>query len=631
MLFIDIETNTLEITDALRVWMLGWRKGEQQGWVKSEDITRFFADLPGDEVLCGHNILNYDLPALEMVYGVCWPRSQVVDTLILSKMACSSRQSHSLAAWGETFSAPKGSFKDFESGLSEEMVQYCLQDVALTARIYEAIVQASPWVLGSCYALEMDFSMDIRRMMAAGAPFDVVGATRFLDRLQDEINPLQDQLRALVPPKRIEGERPSYYEAFGVRYRLKKDAPKEVQRHLQAGPPVSHLEDFNPGSAQQVADLFQTRYQWKPVEFTPTGRPQVSEEILSTLEYSEARLILDIKLRQNLVSKVASWKEKAVNGRIHGYVDHYGAVTGRCTHSEPNLANIPVHSPLFAECRALFKAPEGRVLVGTDAAKLELVMLAHYLFPFDDGEYAELVRSGDPHRRTLEGTGLIDRVEYLVSSGYTEEQALKALRNQAKRFIYALIYGAGDPKLGQIVEPSEQELSDIRRRHPGRVAEYERRFRRRFATNDVPAYIGPMGVLGGRLRERFQADMPAFPRLLESVQAQCETGKGLKTLTGARLFPRSKNSALNTLLQGGGAAIMKEATVSFCRGLREAYPSAFMVLHTHDEIQTECSTRDAEMVADFCGLCITNAAARLGVRLPLGYESKIGATWKATH
>jgi hypothetical protein len=629
----DIEANQLEFNEALRIWMLAYRlPGESPKWLKGDEIPAWFAGLPADAVLVGHNVLRYDLPAIRQAYGVSWPVERTWDTLVASKMACADRHGHSLESWGETFQMPKGKFEDFEGGLSDEMVRYCLRDVEVTSKLYAHLLRIAPWLDGYCMDLERRFALRIGGMCARGAPYDLAAALDLLDKCKDAENPLLDELRALVPDRLEEGKRPAYYEdpTTGERYKFKNLAETAVQKRLVAGPSAVSSIPFNPRSTKQVADLLVTKYDWKPTELTETGQPQVSEEVLERLEYPEARLVLDIKLRANLVSKLASWNSKVVNGRVHGYVDHYGAVTGRCTHSDPNLANIPVHSPIFAECRGLFRAPEGRVLVGVDAAKLELVMLAHYLYPFDNGEYAELVQSGDPHQRTLEGTGLIERLPILVDAGFTEEQARKALRNQAKRFIYALIYGGGDVKLGALVEPSALELEEIRVRQVAKVREYERRFAKRFPDRAVPDYVGPFGVIGGRLRERFMAAMPAYEALLASVQAQFGTGKGLKTLTGARLFPRGRNSALNTLLQGGGAAVIKQATVDFCDGLAN-FLDAWMVLHTHDEIQTECCARDGEAIGRLCGESMTGAARKLNVRLPLGYEAKIGKSWKETH
>src|SRR5690606_22039398 len=104
-----------------------------------------------------------------------------------------------------------------------------------------------------------------------------------------------------------------------------------------------------------------------------------------------------------------------------------------------NVAQTPrVGTPYGADCRACFVASPGYVLVGCDAEGLELRMLAHYMAPYDGGAYVEAVVNGrkedetDVHNVNKRAAGLNKR-------------------DSAKTFIYALIYGAGDYKLGEIV------------------------------------------------------------------------------------------------------------------------------------------------------------------------------------
>ena len=102
-------------------------------------------------------------------------------------------------------------------------------------------------------------------------------------------------------------------------------------------------------------------------------------------------------------------------------------------HMNPNIAQVPsVLSEYGADCRALFTAPAGKVLVGADASGLELRMLASYLSNIDGGSYAKKLLEGDIHETNREAAGLPDRPA-------------------AKRFIYAFLYGAGDSKIGEII------------------------------------------------------------------------------------------------------------------------------------------------------------------------------------
>ena len=162
-------------------------------------------------------------------------------------------------------------------------------------------------------------------------------------------------------------------------------------------------------------------------ELTPTGKPKIDE---STLEQNasipEAQDVLEYLIISKRIGMVRSWLDSCADtGRIHGRVNTIGAITGRMSHSKPNLAQIPSQP----EYRELFTVDEGSKLVGVDASGLELRMLAHYM---GDKEYTDLILNGDIHTYNQQAAGL-------------------PTRNDAKTFIYAFLYGAGDAKIGSII------------------------------------------------------------------------------------------------------------------------------------------------------------------------------------
>ena len=117
---------------------------------------------------------------------------------------------------------------------------------------------------------------------------------------------------------------------------------------------------------------------------TPTGQPQVDGDTLASLPYEPCPLLCEhmelTKIMGMLADGKNGWLKLVKNGRLHGRVITCGAVTGRCTHSSPNLAQIPAHGTYGPDCRSLFHADRpGWVMVGADASGLELRMLAHYL------------------------------------------------------------------------------------------------------------------------------------------------------------------------------------------------------------------------------------------------------------
>jgi hypothetical protein len=245
--------------------------------------------------------------------------------------------------------------------------------------------------------------------------------------------------------------------------------------------------------------------------------------------------------------------------------------------SSPNMAQIPnAGAYLGHECRALFVVPEGRKLVGIDASALELCMLAHYM---RDEDFTKSVSEGtkdlgtDVHTRNMRAAGL-------------------DTRDQAKTFIYAFLYGAGPGKLGSIVN--------------GGYAE------------------------GQQLLSRFMSNLPKLAQLKSKVDRIASTG-WLPGLDGRQMRIRSAHSALNTLLQGAGAVVMKKALVLFHNELTKAKLDAKMVANVHDEMQLECSEEDAERVGKMGVEAIKAAGEALGLRCPLDGEYKVGKSWKETH
>ena len=247
------------------------------------------------------------------------------------------------------------------------------------------------------------------------------------------------------------------------------------------------------------------------------------------------------------------------------------------THSKPNLGQVPrVGSPLGKECRSLFAAPEGKMLVGIDASGLELRMLAHYM---RDQAYVTAVVSGS----SKDGTDV-----------HTMNQKAAGLpsRDAAKTFIYAYLYGAGAAKIGTIVGAGYKE--------------------------------------GQQMMDKFMAATPALRTLKSKVDTLASRGY-LPGLDGRRLWVRSAHKALNTLLQGAGAIVMKKALVILYNDLRAAGIDPAFVLNIHDEWQIEALPEQAETVGKMGAEAIRKAGEHFNMRCPLAGEYKEGNTWADTH
>ena len=332
----------------------------------------------------------------------------------------------------------------------------------------------------------------------------------------------------------------------------------------------STVVDFNIGSRKQIGEYL-LDFGWKPEEFTVNGRPVVNEKTLSQItDIPQAELIKDFLMYQKREAQIKSWLEAIKDdSRVHGFVIPNGTITGRMTHREPNMAQVPsLSSPYGAECRRCWSVPSGYSLVGIDASGLELRMLAHYM---EDKEYTNEIINGDIHTTNQKLAGLESR-------------------SQAKTFIYALLYGAGDEKLGTV--------------------------------------SGGGREVGSRLRKSFFDNLPSFTDLKNKVSRAASRGY-LKGLDGRKLFVRSEHSALNTLLQGAGAIVMKKALVIFNEYIEDM--DAHFVCNVHDEWQVEVESSLADEVGMLGVKAIREAGEYFNLNCPLDGEYNVGSNWAETH
>ncbi len=557
---LDIETNTTHD----KIWCVVCRdidKDVVSTFVQPAMLQDFINNC---DIIVTHNGIFFDFPVLKKVWGIQVKKSQVVDTLVLSRLYNPSLEDgHSLAAWGNRLGFPKGDFKDFDGGLTDEMLQYCIQDTAVTAQLYKHLTQEMENGFSKeSIKLEHEVAIIIAEQERNGFKLNEASALSLLAELKTKLDIIQTAMQELFPP-RVESGR----------------------THKTSGKPLKDIvEPFNPGSRQQIAERLQEKG-WKPKKRTEKGSIIVDEEVLASLDYPEAKALAEYMMLQKRIAQITSWLDAVgADGRVHGRVITNGAITGRMTHMSPNMAQVPNSgSPYGHECRDLWTVEKGYKLVGIDASGLELRMLAHYM---NDDAYTNEVVSGDIHTANQNAAGL-------------------QTRNQAKTFIYGFLYGAGSAKIGQIVGGSAKE--------------------------------------GQRLIDSFLQNTPNLKRLREKV-ARIYAKKGwLQGLDGRKLLVRAEHSALNTLLQGAGAIVMKQAVVILHERLRKAKIDFKMVANVHDEWQIEVEESRAEEVGKMGKQAIADVVKELKVlddpvpdpkkrlRCPLDGEYKVGNSWKETH
>ena len=568
-----------------------------------EEGVRF---LQSADTLIFHNGISYDIPVLKKLFP--WfnvEHPKVLDTLVLARLIYSNVKdmdmgllkkkklhgrlfgSHSLEAYGYRLGLMKGEYAEefkqkmgdaYKHGMewlefSQEMLDYCVQDVVVTEALYAKLHSKN--YAEMAIQLEHEIQWLMTQQVRNGFHFNEGKAAVLYSTLSQRRADLERELK-------------DFFGSWEVK--LPDFIPKRDNktRGYKAGVPVprSKIVEFNPSSRDHIADRLQTLYGWKPEKFTDGGKSMIDEAVLSGLAYPPCKLLTEYLLVAKRIAQLAegdqAWLKLVKKGRIHGSINPNGAVTGRATHAYPNIAQVPSSSsPYGHECRELFEIPEGwSALVGADASGLELRCLAHFMAKWDGGAYGDVLLNGDIHTENQKAAGL-------------------PTRNNAKTFIYAFLYGAGDAKIGSIVGDTDAE--------------------------------------GKKLKKKFLKSLPALGKLVEAVKESAKKGY-LKGLDGRHLHVRSAHAALNTLLQSAGALVCKKWLVTLeeelkARGLKHGWDGDYAFCGwIHDEVQIACRTPEvAQLVAELAPACVTKAGEFFNFRCPLAGEAKVGKNWSETH
>jgi len=596
--------------------------------------------------ICGHNVISFDNPAITKVYPwfklrpdcivedtmvwarLIWPHIKEIDAKWMKSgrlPADFAKQklmgTHKLKAWGIRLGVLKADYEGEWDLFTQEMEEYAAQDPVTTLALWRKIVEKG--FAPEAVRLEHDVQAIIHLQQRFGFKFDREAAEKLEWVLRARKAELEDELRAAFKP---------WYKPERKGGKIVELTPKNSNRRFNhtAGWTFSKVKlvSFNPGSRPQISERLIELYGWIPVEFTDSGAPKVDETTLGSLDHiPAARLLVDYLTVDKRLGQLAegdnAWmKMVAADGRIHGYVNTLGAITRRMTHSGPNMAQVPslVNArgtvPYGKECRSLFVVAKARLLCGVDAEGLELRKLAHYMAKYDGGAYADTVVNG----KREDGSDV-----------HTVNQRLIRLnaRNSAKTWIYAYLYGAGLLKLGMVIyedfTPAQREAFNAK--HPaGKLRE------------------SAIARLGKQARVRVEGGLPALGQLQTKIKRLAASGF-LKSVDGSLLRVRSPHAALNTLLQGGGAIVMKKALVILFNRLladgwvadpvtgaltRDGEVMGF-VANIHDEFQMEVPEHLAKEIGQMGKDAIRDAGIEFDLRCPLAGSCDIGHNWAEAH
>jgi len=553
----DIETTI----NADKIWCIICKHDKTYyQFTDGKNLHRFEDFAKQTKEFIGHNIIGFDVPVVNKLFGKdLFANCKITDTLVLSRLLNPVIDGgHSLKNWGTKLGQAKIEFEQFDY-LSDDMLKYCRNDVELTERLYKFLIRKVV-DFGESVQLEHDVAKIIQAQHDKGFKLDIVNAYGLQAKFQEDMNDLTTQVRKTFPPLKIEEE-------------FIPKANNKARGYVK-GVPFTKVKykEFNLGSRQQIAERL-VMLGWKPKKKTDKGHIIVDEKVLSEIKnIPEAKLINRFLMLQKRIAQVSSWIEAVrEDGRVHGKVITNGTITGRMSHQSPNMAQVPaVYSPYGKECRGLWTIDKGYKLVGVDASGLELRMLAHYM---NDKDYINEVINGDIHTSNQIAAGLESR-------------------DEAKTFIYAFIYGAGNRKIGSIIGGSERD--------------------------------------GERIKEKFLRATPSLRRLREKVERVAQR-RWVRGIDQRKIIIRHPHAALNTLLQGAGACVMKKALTLLEEYVITKRIRAFPVVNVHDEFQYEVQADRADEFGRLAVQSIRDAGDLLNVRCPLNGEYKIGNNWSETH
>lgn len=618
---LDIECDGLDPT---RVWCIvtcNLETDEIKTYGPDErGYQQFKLDARDYTLVVGHNILGYDLPVLRRLVGYEPDVSTtLVDTLILSHLLKYDMEGgHSLEAWGTRLAFLKLEYNDFSS-FSDKMLEYCINDTKLSAKLYKYLKGRLPSSFDKAIEIENAVQDLLQRdVKEGGYPYDKAKADYLRARVEERVRKLDEAILASFPPRPVDGGtyRPKLTKHGTISRTSLRWWPDTDFSVFTPGCEFTRIrwELFNPGSIKQVVQRLTDNGWWEPTERTDgyieAQRTRNREKLnkldkygwklneanLSTLTGDApegARYLVERLALNSRLTMLDTW-ERAYNPttkRIYGTVNGIGTWTHRCSHSNPNLANIATAKSikytdptlkriiigLGGATRSLFHSA-GHWQVGCDADGIQLRLFAHYA---NDDALIEANVNGnkdlgtDIHSLNRRALGEVCRT-----------------RDDAKTWIYAYLLGAGDSKLCRILKCSLRE---------GKAAK----------DNLLSTYRSIDELRRKRIPE--------------------DASRGyFQGLDGRLVCCNSEHLMLSGYLQNGEALVMKYAMIKWRRELKN---DIRLLTFVHDEWQTlvKGTRAEAEYVGKVQADAIRWAGEELGVSCPLKGNYVIGRNWYDTH
>ena len=609
----DIETNGL-LNELTKIHVLSW--SNDMGKVKhTHDYFEMRYVLLNSETLVGHNIIRFDIPAVEKVLGI-EVKARLIDTLALSWYLHHDRMKHGLESYGEDYGVPKPVIKDWNTLTPQEYAHRCDEDVKINNRLWrdldlklnklyqdpaekDRLIDYLTFKLDCAREQEaLRWKLDVDKAQAA---YDEIMALKIekVEQLADAM-PKRTLTRMASRPKimhKKDGSLSSHGEKWVDLCKEYKQPETTMQFVVKTGE-----ERGNPNSNDQVKDWLYS-LGWKPRTYKflrdkATGDERQIEQVRkngelcgSVKELAKVDQAVDLLdgltvlthragiLKSFLECHKDGWLEASIAGLTN---------TFRFKHYRP-LVNLPgVDKPYGDIIRGCLTCPDGYILSGADMTSLEDTTKRHYMKPLDPDYVEQMSHEGfDPHLDLALHAGVITQDD--IDKHNSGERSLKALRKNYKVVNYSATYGVGAPKLARETGMSKSEAKTL----------LEAFWSRNWAIEKVASTL--------RVRELFN-------------------GMWLKNpVSGFWYSLRSDKDRFSTLNQSTGVYCF-DSWVKECRGMGLETIGQF-----HDEIIVLTKEGDEDKTENIMQMSINNVNDAINLNVPLGTDVQFGKTYADIH
>lgn len=620
---IDIEANGLQPT-VIHCAVAMSLDGKEVERFEPHQMEEFKSFLDGLDVFIGHNIIGYDLPAIEKVLGYTY-KGKKVDTLLMSRLQYPKRPYthqakdkkkamavHGLYAWGVRVGIDKPDIDEWDV-YTPEILHRCEEDVKINVAVYhELMKEAKGLDWKNAHLLTFKLFENLERQRKAGWLLDKEYADKSIHLLDHWIRKLDKSLANYLPIKCevLEKKKAGEYGWVKKPFLKSGNYSASVEAHYEdcsvvAGP-FSRVS-FRPldlNSPTEVKDWMLSQG-WEPAEWNLDDdgnkrSPKMPKDgEFPGVEGKAGKVYSKRAKSSHRRSNIVGWLERVredgrVEARVTGVAD-----TGRMKHA--GIVNVPNGEAFFGpQMRRCFTSAPGMVLVGCDSAGCQNRMLAARV---GDEFFTNTLIHGDK----VQGTS----IHQVNQKAIKDIAGLTVSYGTSKNLNYAFMFGASDVKLGRMVGSGKETGGDIRRALLSVAAGFEK-----LVTN-----------LTKEWKSNAKKRLNKWGKM-EHYDGWCAG------LDGRPIFIKSEHAILVYMLQSD-EAIMMSAAYNFLHqrlSKRFEYGVDYKIVgFMHDEYTIECKPEIAEEVASIAEMCITDAGKYYKIECPHEGSASIGRNWMDIH